>query len=312
MKKLYILILSFFLISCDSMQTIVEVEIPLHEPVLVLNGKLDTDTIIHVMLSHSVGAFDEETPNCIIDAEVLLYKDNILLDTLIIDLENSDYIYYWSNTGEDSLLMYYYKSNYIPSAGHSYKITASHPDYNTIEASTFIPNSMEILNLNIDTNSSEIVQFNFSFIDDPNNRNYYELELYANCSKVWGEEEYDYSGNVTIFSNDPSFPGGIPFSGYSYAGESTLFTDALFNGEEKNISFDVYTDEFSFADCDTVLLEFSNFSNETYSYYNSLGSHRDKGELGVFGGEVVPVYTNVTNGLGALISVNSQSKFLSK
>ena len=78
------------------------------------------------------------------------------------------------------------------------------------------------------------------------------------------------------------------------------------------VSIDVYTDEFSFADCDTVLLEFSNFSNETYSYYNSLGSHRDKGELGVFGGEVVPVYTNVTNGLGALISVNSQSKFISK
>ena len=312
MNKLYIFILSFFLIACDSMQTIVEVEIPPHEPVLVLNGKLDTDTIIHVMLSHSVGAFDDEIPNCIIDAEVLLYKDNVLIDSLIIDLENSDYIYYWSNTGEDSLLMYYYKSSYTPSGGHSYKITASHPDYNTIEASTFIPNNLEIYNLNIDTNSSGLVQFNFSFVDDPSNQNYYELELYANCSKIYGEEEYDYSGNVTIYSNDPSFQGGIPFSGYSYEGESTLFTDALFNGEEKNISFDVYTDEVSFADCDTVLLEFSTFFNETYSYYNSLGSHRDKGELGVFGGEVVPVYTNVINGLGALISANSQSIFLSK
>ena len=199
MNKLYIFILSFFLISCDSMQTIVEVEIPPHEPVLVLNGKLDTDTIIHVMLSHSVGAFDDEIPNCIIDAEVLLYKDNALIDTLIIDLENSDYIYYWSNTGEDSLLMYYYKSNYVPTGGHLYKIIASHSDYKTIEANTFIPNNLEIFNLEIDTNSSELVQFNFSFIDDPNNRNYYELELYANCSKVWDEEEYDYSGNVTIF-----------------------------------------------------------------------------------------------------------------
>lgn len=312
MNKLYIFILLFFLIACDSMQTIVEVEIPPHEPVLVLNGKLDTDTIIHVMLSHSVSAFDDEIPNCIIDAEVLLYKDNVLIDSLIIDLENSEYIYYWSNNGEDSLLMYYYKSSYIPSGGHSYKITASHPDYNNIEASTFIPNSLEILNLNIDTNSSGLVQFNFSFIDDPSNRNYYELELYANCSKIYGYEEYDYSGNVTIYSNDPSFQGEIPFSGYSYEGESPLFTDALFNGEEKNVSFDVYTDEFSFADCDTVLLEFSNFSNETYSYYNSLGSHRDKGELGIFGGEVVPVYTNVINGLGALISVNSSSIFLSK
>ena len=285
------------------MQTIVEVEIPPHEPVLVLNGKLDTDTIIHVMLSHSVGVFDDETPNCIIDIVVLLYKDNVLLDTLIIDLENSDYIYYWSNTGEDSLLMYYYKSNYVPTGGHLYKIIASHSDYNTIEASTFIPNNLEILNLNIDTNSSEPL-FNLTFlllmiqiIETIMNWNYTPIVL-----KVWDEEEYDYSGNITIFSNDPSFGGGIPFSGYSYVGESTLFTDALFNGEEKNISFDVYTDEFSFADCDTVLLEFSNFSNETYSYYNSLGSHRDKGELGIFGGEVVPVYTNVTNGLGFYFS----------
>ena len=278
MNKLYILVLSFFLISCDSMQTIVEVEIPPHEPVLVLNGKLDTDTIIHVMLSHSVGAFDDETPNCIIDAEVLLYKDNVLLDTLIIDLENSDHIYYWSNTGEDSLLMYYYKSSYIPSGGHSYKITASHQII-TLSSEYFYSKWFRNIELNIDTNSSEIVQFNFSFIDDPNNRNYYELELYANCSKEWYDEEYDYSGNVTIFSNDPSFPGEFHF-GIFYVGESTLFTDALFNGEEKNISFDVYTDEFSFR-LYTVLLEFSNFSNETYSYYNSLGSHRDKGELGV-------------------------------
>ena len=204
--------------------------------------------------------FDDEIPNCIIDIEVLTYKDdNGFLDKLIIDLENSDYIYYWRHCCEDSILMYYYKSSYIPSGGHSYKITASHPDYNTIEAlSTFIPNNLEIYNLNIDTNSSELFNLTF-FVDDPSNQNYYELELYINCSKIYGEEEYDYSGNVTIYSNDPSFQGGIPFSGYSYEGESTLFTDALFNGEEKNISFDVYTDEFSFADCDTVLLEFSTF-----------------------------------------------------
>ena len=73
---------------------------------------------------------------------------------------------------------------------------------------------------------SELVQFILFFFDDQSNRNYYELEL-ASCSKVWHEEEYDYSGNVTIFSNDPSFPGGIPFSGYSYVGESTLFTDII-------------------------------------------------------------------------------------
>ena len=42
-----------------------------------------------------------------------------------------------------------------------------------------------------------------------------------------------------------------------------------------------------------------------------LGSHRTKGELGCLG-EVVPVYTNVINGLGVLLSVNQQNKFVGK
>ena len=51
-------------------------------------------------------------------------------------------------------------------------------------------------------------------------------------------------------------------------------------------------------------------SDDTYSYYNSLGDHADKGELGLFGGEVIPVYTNVENGLGVLISTNAQQIYI--
>ena len=60
----------------------------------------------------------------------------------------------------------------------------------------------------------------------------------------------------------------------------------------------------------TFSFEFSTFSEDTYSYFSSLGEHRDKGELGIFGGEVIPVYSNVYNGLGVLISVNSQQFFV--
>ena len=310
MNKIYFFTILTIFISCDSMETIVEVDIPPHEPVLVLNGNLNTDTNIYIMLSNSVGAFSNDIPTCVTDANVLLYENNNFIDSLKIDLENSHYISYWTNKGEDSILMYYYKSNYIPSSGKTYKIVATHSNFNKIEASTYIPNNLEIYNFETDTNSNEIVQFNFSFIDDISSRNYYGIELYASCSKTWGYEEYQFSGNPTIHSNDPSFPGVIPFSGYSFVGESVLFTDALFNGQEKDISLDVFTEEFGLSDCDTIMLKFSNYSNETYSYYSSLGSHRTKGELGVFGGEVVPVYTNVINGLGVLLSVNQQNKFV--
>ena len=68
--------------------------------------------------------------------------------------------------------------------------------------------------------------------------------------------------------------------------------------------------DFRYLDCDTVTIQFSTFSNDTYSYYNSLGDHSEKGELGIFGGEVIPVYSNVVNGLGVLISSNAQQIYL--
>ena len=310
MYKIYFFIILTIFISCDSMETIVEIDIPPHEPVMVLNGNLNTDTNIYIMLSNSVDAFSNDIPACITDANVLLYENNNFIDSLIIDLENSHYISYRTNKGEDSILMYYYKSNYIPSSGKTYKIIATHSEFNNVEASTYIPNDFEIYNFETDTNSNEIVQFNFSFIDDISTRNYYGIELFASCSKNDGYEEFQFVGNVLMYSNDPSFPGGIPYDGYSFTGESVLFTDALFNGEEKDISLDVFKDEFKFSDCDTIILKFSKYSNETYSYYSSLESHTIKGELGIFGGEVVPVYTNVINGLGVLISANQQNKFV--
>ena len=101
-------------------------------------------------------------------------------------------------------------------------------------------------------------------------------------------------------SNDPSFPSEIPFEGYTFEADNVVFTDALFNGQQKTITLDVISD-LKYADCDTIIIQFSTFSDDTYSYYNSLGDHSEKGELSIFGGEVIPVYSNVENGLGVLI-----------
>ena len=58
------------------METVVDLEIPPHDPVLVLNGLLETDTNTQVVVSHSVGAFSNGFPSFINNANVLLYKNN--------------------------------------------------------------------------------------------------------------------------------------------------------------------------------------------------------------------------------------------
>ena len=139
------------------------------------------------------------------------------------------------------------------------------------------------------------------------------LALFSSCKKEWENEdgdieEWGFRGDTRFMSNDPSFSGGIPFEGYTFEGNNVVFTDALFNGQQKTITLDVET-EPKHA-CDTIIIEFSTFSDDTYSYYNSLGGHSEKGELSIFGGEVIPVYSNVENGLGVFISTNAQQIYL--
>ena len=310
MKKIILSILvSFLLFSCENMETVVNLDIPPHEPVLVLNGIIDTDTTIKVLVSHSVGAFEQIIPSCITDAEVLLFENNQFLDTLLIDLVNTDSVKLYTDLGENQILMNYYKSDIILNSGSTYKIVVNHPNYHSITATTYIPEDIIVYNIQIDTvTDPENIGFSFSFHDNGIQQNYYRLKLFSSCTKTWidyGDTvEYGYSGRTIMMSNDPSFPGGVPFDGYTFTGDQVVFTDDLFNGQEKNISIDI---EERWIDCDTVTIQFSTFSDDTYSYYNSLGDHSDKGELGLFGGEVIPVYSNVENGLGVLISVNAQN-----
>ena len=152
MKKIILSILvSFLLFSCENMETVVNLDIPPHEPVLVLNSIIDTDTEVRVLVSHSVGAFEQIIPSCITDAEVLLFENNQFVDTLMIDLINTDSVNYFNNLGESQILMNYYTSDIIPNSGSTYKIVVNHPDYKDIEASTYLQEDIIVYNIQIDT-----------------------------------------------------------------------------------------------------------------------------------------------------------------
>ena len=306
---------SLILISCD-METVINLDIPPHDPVLVLNGIFDTDTNAQLVVSHSVGAFSNTIPSFINNANVMLYKNNQFIDSLYPDLTNIVDVEYLNEYTFSYLPMNYYESDYVPEKDANYRIEVNHPDYNPISVETYIPNDIILYNIDIDTTSSEEkIGFTFSFDDDANDQNYYRLKLFSSCTKSWYDaygyliEGERFRGDTWFFSNDPSFPAGVPFEGYTFEGSNVVFTDALFNGQQKTITLDVES-ELKYADCDTVIIKFSTFSNDTYSYYNSLGEHSEKGELGLFGGEIIPVYSNVENGLGVLISTNSQKIYL--
>ena len=303
--------------SCGELETVIDIDIPPHESVLVLNGRLDTDTNVQVLVSSSVGAFDNSNPSMVNDANVILFENGIEIETLTLDTDNTYEMYLndgnWRN--DTYIDMNYYVSNYVPKQDKTYKIEVKHPNFNNIDASTYIPDDMFIYNLVIDsTSNSDKINFEFSFDDEAIIENYYSISLKVSCSKVYEDEYgyfdmYNYGGRVEMNSNDPSFPSNsFDFldGGYRFQGERAVFNDALFNGQEKRISVDALTEEFKYSQCDTIKFIFSTFSDESYRYYNSLSEQRVSGELDIFGGEVVPVFANINNGLGILLSKNAQ------
>ena len=73
------------------METIIDLDIPPHESVLVLNGRLDTDQQIKVLVSNSVGAFDLFRPTMVNDANVTIYgRSNLNQDLLTLTATVND------------------------------------------------------------------------------------------------------------------------------------------------------------------------------------------------------------------------------
>ena len=96
------------------------------------------------------GAFSTATPSFINNANVLLYKNNQFIDSLLPDLTNLVYVNYIDdNQNIDSLAMYYYKSDYKPEKNENYRIEVNHSDYPSISAETYIPDDISLYNIDI-------------------------------------------------------------------------------------------------------------------------------------------------------------------
>ena len=310
MKKILIFLCSILLFSCQ--EQVVELDIPGHTPFLVVNGILDTDTLMFLHVSNSVGSFQQGEINSISDANVLLYENNIFLDTMRVDFNNQDFINIFEDgpflAADESKPIYYYTYNDFPQPGSTYSIEVTHPNFETVYAQTKVPNEIQLAELEIVDNSDQSEDYsstlNLSFFDDPNTNNYYRINLYRNT------QYEDESGDIVrkeypleLFSNDPSFSQGIPWDGYSFSGRRVFFSDDLFNGTQKEISFD-FDYKIGEEIKDTIFLQLTSFSEEAFNFYNSMENNNDRffSEIGT---EPVPIFTNVENGAGIFASGKS-------
>ncbi len=291
--KLFLLLITFQ--ACD---IVVDLDIEEHRPVLVLNTVLNPDSVVSVHLSHSLGAFEVGAINPVSEATVRIYEDAVFLAEAVYVLESN------------------YNSRYLfeaiyPKHGSVYTIEASHEKYETVTAQVEVPVEVSILNVEVDTIDSYVTesfsgyqfQISFSFEDDPSRGNYYFIQLI--------DSGYYYPYPIMFYSNDQSFGlgTGVGDSDFTFWGGHVLFTDALFNGNEKQLKLDFWADISEHEGfVNSVNLRLVHVSEEYYLYKKSRLASSDSDDF--FGGEPTQVFTNIQNGLGVLVAETTDQYLL--
>ena len=85
MKKKLISTFSIILLlaSCDDLQTVIDIDLPLHESKLVINSSNQLGKPFRAYVSHSIDPLSNDNFEFYSDASVVLFENDILIDTLV-------------------------------------------------------------------------------------------------------------------------------------------------------------------------------------------------------------------------------------
>tara|TARA_B100001057_G_C22766714_1_gene917926 strand:+ start:43 stop:948 length:906 start_codon:yes stop_codon:yes gene_type:complete len=272
-----IIVISF--VCCDNLQTVIDVDLPSHEPKLVVNSVNEVGEKWKAYVSVSQAPLSNSDFVFLNDALVLLIDGETTLDTLTF------------NTPKNR-----YESSLIVNEGTNFEIRVSHSKYNTLNAALFpfqkvlLKSIEELQNI-----SSETTSLKFT-IDDPQSTNYYMINLKAYYSQDAfdttdiGEGYYSEMEKIYFDSDDPSLNKG------QFSRGKVLFDDKLFNGtiKEFNLLFDSYIS----TKADSILLNLWSIDYAFYNYFTTKIIQSNTGNNPIFNSEPVNVYNSFLDGDG--------------
>ena len=310
----YILLLSILFSACE---IVVDLEIPEHKPVLVLNSVLNPDSIFKLRLSHSVGSFDNNPITEVKNATIGVYQNNNFMGEMSnVFQEMSDGYYdYYSDEYREPDSIFAYTLNAFPLAQSTYTFKVSHSSFENIEASSALTSPVNIESLEIVTSLgdeySTLNKVSVRFLD-PSGASFYLIRI---INKLDDPFSMGSTKTVNFNTTDPSIlsssiGGGDAANDASIYLSDALFDDALFEGELKTVNLEFHNwNYFDQGDesTDSYYLQFSTISKDYFEYLTSYQAHSNYSGGGLFAGEPVQVFTNVQNGLGIFGSSNTQS-----
>ncbi|WP_299758643.1 DUF4249 domain-containing protein [uncultured Pontibacter sp.] len=276
MKKikytLPLLCLFFILTSCE---TVVEVDLPTHEPKLVVNAVINPDSILTVDVSASQSALSNQPHGQVENATVQVYHAGQLLYTL-------------PHTGNGK-----YKADQKPQVQQHYELKVEAPGLPKASATTYIPAAPLIRNL-IATPvastawSGTTVSATFTLTDAPGQENFYYIQAYTPDTSYLDAKPFKRSVSLELAE---------PFE-YEFTMEDRyFFSDKLFEGKAVTLRLHL---ENSLEQ--TTYIRIAQITRAYYDYVRTLDkqSYRDN-----FATPPGPVFNNIAGGLGLFAGYNA-------
>lgn len=303
MKRFSFQIILFFslitglgIIGCE---TVIDVDLPEHEPTLVLNSYFGTDTTFMVTLHESKSILDASYDyNVVHDATIQLYAENSLIGTFRESKVESEF-------GTDFMN---YVLDHYPEAGVTYSIVASKPGYRTIEAQDVIPMTKSNPSIEefMDVSDGEYYgdrkyQLTYSLNDTPG-EDFYEVLLYIEMPRYeyYHDEDTGYYYQNGYEKNQVYYQDiGAELNEFEdHAEDPTLFSDELFDGRKYTHTIEafIYNDGSDESDQMRLYLEVRHVSKVYFLYKKSFGLQQNSD--GNPFAEPAPVYNNINGGLG--------------
>ncbi|HSI91237.1 MAG TPA: DUF4249 domain-containing protein [Adhaeribacter sp.] len=278
----------FGLASCEM---IVDVDLPPHQPKLVVNCLLTPDSLVTVRVYQSLGPLDRQDVSEIRNATVILLEDGV-------EVANLPFI-----SGNQAN---YYQSPVLkPQPLKNYTLIVKAPGFPDAQGSCMIPGKVPILNATIrdsaglDEGGSYYSRLVVTFQDPAQTKNYYNLSgqyLYSYSPAPWDPNAprvYNYYP-IYFFSNLKDVEEG--------GDNGMLLKDDLFNGRQYDLTLNFYPPYggggSSPAQQDTFRIAFKNASSEYYEYYRKLQPHLYNQGGDIFSGEPVVMPNNIQGGYG--------------
>ena len=290
--KFYFFECVFFLLTFTSCYKIVNIELPEVPPTLVVNSLITSNENIYVYVSSTKSPYDIDD-KIIEDALVIIKTEHNNIDTLCY-------------VGDDI-----YESNLLGINGLTYYIEVFKDGYNKVNSSDYIPNtficnftnftdSVGIGSPSVGDKSSYYSKFDISINDNGLEKNFYEVYGYLivrhkpnDIPTIW---------HMTCFSSDLI----IKNEGFNdLTSKSLLFSDELFNGENRSIEINYYP--LSYSNNTLVDPNYSaivcvrNVSENYFNYKKDLAIHSyGAAEFDFWSvtGNPVPMSSNIKDGYG--------------